>query len=169
MRYLWLFGSNKYKITNEFFPDKTHFDPNLENNGKNLYLTAKEALQDLENVPEQYLPNHVFTKHNPKFVKRLINTPIGKNVYKNYSDAWYRLKPDEPARTVKENHGGVFVHYAKPRVLTPRELARLQSFDDSFVFYSTKSNILKQIGNAVPPKMSQAIAKKLKSCLSSSC
>ncbi|UWV92876.1 DNA cytosine methyltransferase [Mycoplasmopsis cynos] len=55
--------------------------------------------------------------------------------------------------------GGVHVHPKLNRVMTPRELARLQSFPDDFIFTSTKSNILKQIGNAVPPKLSSEIAK----------
>ena len=45
--------------------------------------------------------------------------------------------------------------------MTPRELARLQSFEDSFLFEGTKSQILVQIGNAVPPKLSYAIAENL--------
>ena len=80
----------------------------------------------------------------------------------NYSDAWYRLVPDKPARTVKENHGGVFVHYAEDRVLTPRELARLQDFPDDFVFEGPKSMVLKQIGNAVPVNLAMSLAKQVK-------
>src|SRR4030043_2389469 len=81
--------------------------------------------------------------------------------HENYKDAWYRLRPDEPARTVKENHGGVFVHYKEPRCLTPRELARLHSFEDDFRFMGSKSNILKQIGNAVPPLLARAVAQQI--------
>ncbi|MHA1762401.1 MAG: DNA cytosine methyltransferase, partial [Promethearchaeota archaeon] len=63
---------------------------------------------------------------------------FGENLYENYSDAWWRLDPDKPARTVKANHGSVFIHYKFNRVLTPRELAALQSFDDTFIFKGTK-------------------------------
>jgi len=120
--------------------------------------TVKEAIDDLKDLPRGTLPNHDYTAHKPSFVKRLEKTPVGGNVYSNFSDAWWRCEPDKPARTVKENHGGVHVHYEKPRVLTPRELARLQSFNDNFIFKGTKSSVLKQIGNAVPPKLSEAIA-----------
>ncbi len=51
------------------------------------------------------------------------------------------------------------VHPVLPRVLTPRELANLQSFPEDFIFLGTKSNVLKQIGNAVPVKLSYEIAK----------
>ena len=45
--------------------------------------------------------------------------------------------------------------------MTPRELAELQSFPNDFIFKGSKSKILKQIGNAVPPKLGEAIGKQL--------
>ena len=56
----------------------------------------------------------------------------------------------------------MFIHYEKNRFMTPRELARLQSFGDNFIFEGSKSQILVQIGNAVPPKLGQNIASTLK-------
>ena len=47
------------------------------------------------------------------------------------------------------------------RAITPREAARLQSFDDEFVFIGAKVQIRQQIGNAVPPLMAKAIADKI--------
>ena len=62
---------------------------------------------------------------------------------------------------MKENHGGVFIHYEKDRFMPPRELARLQSFDDDFFFKGTKSQILVQIGNAVPVILAENMVKHL--------
>ena len=61
--------------------------------------------------------------------------------------------------------GGVFVHYEKNRVMTPRELARLQGFPDNFIFKGTKSSMLVQLGNAVPCGLSNAIGRKIKELL----
>ena len=46
------------------------------------------------------------------------------------------------------------------RLLSFREAARIQSFQDDFIFFGSKTSIFKQIGNAVPPLMAYFIAKK---------
>ena len=154
------------------FPTPTHADPSLQNAGELFpvrlpaWVTTREAIGDLENREEDIPWSHEFTAHSPTFVERLRSTPVGGSVYEGFSDAWYRQPPDEPSRTVKENHGGVFVHYSQPRVLTPRELARLQSFPDSFLFSGRKSKVLVQIGNAVPPRLGEAIGRAVLRMLS---
>jgi len=169
-----IFIGTKHNNVNIVFPKKTHSDIKsqkslLEHISDDKYtkkwITASEVLQKYENWEENEENSHLFTKHKKEFVERIKNTPIGGNVYDNYSDAWWRLDPNRPSRTVKENHGGVFVHYKYDRVCTPRELAALQSFDDNFTFKGTKSSILKQIGNAVPPLMAKAIALSIKDLL----
>ena len=153
------------------FPDPTY---KAKSNGKNLelfksnlldWVTVKEAIDDLKNKPEKISFNHIFTKCGKDFQKKINKTPIGRSVYGGFSDAYFRCPPNEPSRTVKENHGGVFIHYEKNRFMTPRELARLQSFKDDFIFEGSKSQILIQIGNAVPPKLGFQIATKLKESL----
>ena len=148
----------KQQIT---FPENTH---NKEgNNGKKKWTSVREAIDDLKDKDEDYETlQHIYTAHNPDFIDKIKNTPIGKSVNPKYTESFYRCIPDEPSNTVKENHGGVFVHYEKNRVMTPRELARLQSFPDSFKFKGKKTKILVQLGNAVPCGLSQAIAKEIK-------
>ena len=133
----------------------------FKSNYKN-WVTVREAIDDLKNLKEDANFNHIFTKSGSEFQKKINNTPIGRTVYGGFSDAYFRCPPDEPSRTVKENHGGVFLHYEKNRFMTPRELARLQSFDDDFIFEGSKSQILVQLGNAVPPKLGYNIADALK-------
>ena len=163
-----IFIGTKHDAFKLKFPEPTHFKEtsqksidiytNSPSGDKKSWITSKSILEQYENWPESTEKSHLFTRHSKDFIKRLQDTPIGGNVYENYTDAWWRLDPDKPARTVKENHGGVFVHYKFDRVCTPRELAALQSFDNEFLFKGNKSVILKQIGNAVPPLMAKAIA-----------
>ena len=124
--------------------------------------TVRDAIEKFEDYPENNNFSHIFTKHGEEIIKKLSNLKEGESLYKEYSDAWKRIYYDKPSPTVKENHGGVHVHPVQNRVLTPRELASLQSFPDNFYFLGTKSNILKQIGNAVPVKMANKIAELVK-------
>lgn len=137
---------------------------------KNINLplkTTKDAIYDLKDKPEDKKINHIFTNHSLYMQKKILDTPIEKSAMKNYSDSFRKLNYDKPSYTVKENHGGVHLHPELPRVLTPRELARLQTFPDKFIFEGNKSEILKQIGNAVPCKLSLEIAKIIKKKITS--
>ena len=58
--------------------------------------------------------------------------------------------------------GGRFIHPVMDRTITPREAARLQSFDDNYVFYGSKTSVGKQIGNAVPPLLAEVLAEMIK-------
>lgn len=154
------------KNTEIKFPKETHSE--LQDNDnlklfdktKKDWITVKDAIDDLKNKKEDIPFSHIFNKNSASFIENIKKTPIGKSLYKNFSDAYFRCHPDKPSKTVKENHGGVFIHYEKHKFLTPRELARLQSFDDNFLFEGNKSQILVQIGNAVPPKLGYALAKQ---------
>lgn len=121
------------------------------------YITTGEAIADLMNHPEDKAFNHVPTKHKPDMEARMKACPEGQSLYKGYSDAWKKCPWNEPSCTIKENHGGVNVHPKLPRVLTAREMARLQSFPDDFIFEGPKNKQLVQIGNAVPPLLGKAI------------
>ena len=152
-------------ITEKFEqPVETHNKDGTD--GKLKWISVKEAIGDLKDLPEDFENlQQIYTKHTQKFIEKIKNTEIGSSVLKKYSEAFYRCYPDRPSNTVKENHGGVFVHYEKNRVMTPRELARLQSFPDDFVFKGTKTSMLIQLGNAVPCGLANAIAKQVKKLL----
>lgn len=121
------------------------------------YITTGEAIADLMELTDIPEFNHVATKHNPEMQERISKVEEGKSLYKGYSDAWKRCPWDEPSCTIKENHGGVNIHPRLPRVLTAREMARLQSFPDDFIFEGPKNKQLVQLGNAVPPLLAKAI------------
>ncbi len=121
------------------------------------YITTGQAIGDLIDHPEDEAFNHVPTKHSADMAKRMLALPEGESLYKGYSDAWKKCPWNEASCTIKENHGGVNIHPKLPRVLTAREMARLQSFPDSFIFMGKKNKQLVQIGNAVPPLLGKAI------------
>mgnify|MGYP000128957646 CR=1 FL=1 len=106
------------------------------------------------------LYNHEAPNHPEWTVKRIADTPPGKPIYGTFKQR-IRLRWDEPSPTIPA--GGVrpqwfFAHPEQPRGLTVREVARLQSFPDTYVFYGSmiKQRIL--VGDAVPPLLARAVA-----------
>jgi DNA (cytosine-5)-methyltransferase 1 len=75
------------------------------------------------------------------------------------SHIYRRLHPDKPSYTITGSGGGGthMYHWAEHRALTNRERARLQGFDDTFVFEGSKEQVRKQIGMAVPPEGAKII------------
>jgi DNA (cytosine-5)-methyltransferase 1 len=121
------------------------------------YITTKEAISDLMKHKSDTLFNHIPTSHSEEMQKKLLSVKEGESLYKNYSDSWKKCPWNKPSCTVKENHGGVNIHPKLPRVLTAREMARLQSFPDDFIFQGSKKWQLVQIGNAVPCYLGKAV------------
>jgi DNA (cytosine-5)-methyltransferase 1 len=121
------------------------------------YVTTGEAIKDLMDVESNVGFNHVPTNHRPDMQKRMLELEEGKSLYKGYSDSWKKCPWNEPSCTIKENHGGVNIHPKLARVLTAREMARIQSFPDDFIFKGPKNKQLVQLGNAVPPLLAKAI------------
>lgn len=154
-------------------------------------VTAKEALSDLPeygitdgddypfDIQSEYQSlmrkdskgvfNHQPTVHNQKTIDIVSMVPDGGN-YKDLPDelqttrkvhiAWTRLNSEKPSFTIDTGHRHHF-HYSYNRIPTARESARIQSFPDDFIFYCSRTSQLKQIGNAVPPLMGEAIALSL--------
>lgn len=114
---------------------------------------------------------HSATAHSKRMLE--IVRHAGKNISaipshlisSGFSSCYSRLDGDEPAVTITVNFvhpaSNRCIHPIQDRALTPREGARLQSFDDNFVFAGNRTQVVKQIGNAVPPLLGQAIAKAL--------
>jgi DNA (cytosine-5)-methyltransferase 1 len=132
---------------------------------KENYKTIYESIEDLKNKPFDATINHNGTTHSEEMEQRLAKIPAGGSLYDNFRDAWKRQYKDAPSMTVKENHGGVHVHYELNRVLTAREMARLQTFPDNYIFSGTFKRAYWQIGNAVPCLLAKHIALAIKSQL----
>lgn len=122
----------------------------------------------------QKLYNHKASNHADIAIKKLQMIPpecgkehLPKELTGNqqFSGTWGRLKWDSVSPTIDTrfdaSSNGTNNHPFLHRAITPREAARLQSFDDKFVFIGTKVYIRQQIGNAVPPLLAKAIADKI--------
>lgn len=81
---------------------------------------------------------------------------------KGFSDVYGRLYWDKPSITIthyaRNPASGRFTHPEQDRGLTAREAALLQSFPNEFEFTGKSDDIYRQIGEAVPPMLSSAVA-----------
>lgn len=120
--------------------------------------TLMEAISDL---PEPNGVNaHVAFETLPETVAKIKELPQGGKLSAKYNFCRQRVHADKPSKTITTNN--MYIHPYQDRFLTPRELARLQSFPDDFVFCGSKTSMVKQIGNAVPPLLAQKIAEKIR-------
>jgi DNA (cytosine-5)-methyltransferase 1 len=129
---------------------------------KETYKSIESAMDDLKDHPRDASINHEWTAHSKKFEERISKVPPGGSLYETFRDAYKRQYKGVPSMTAKENHGGTHIHYEKNRVLSARELARLQTFPDDFIFEGTMKRAYWQIGNAVPCILAKNIALALK-------
>ena len=147
-----------------------HPKPSHGPNADKPYVTAGEALKDVEKVPTNN--EHINIKEKTRQMLELI--PEGGNftdIPKDHplyvkgmiSHVYRRIDRNEPAKTIIAAGGGGTwgYHYPEPRPLTNRERARLQSFPDDFIFEGSVTEVRRQIGNAVPPEGVRAVAKRL--------
>lgn len=138
------------------------------------YLEAESDYQRLMRKGSVKLYNHKATNHKDVAIEKLRLIPpeqgkerlpenmLGKQKFKT---TWGRLKWDDVSPTIDTrfdaSSNGTNNHPYLHRAITPREAARIQSFDDNFIFYGSKVYVRKQVGNAVPPLLAKAIADQI--------
>lgn len=125
--------------------------------------------QKLMRKDSRYLCNHSITLHKERTKEIIAMVPDGGN-YKSLPHelwqtrkvniAWTRMNSQKPCFTIDTGHNHHF-HYKENRVPSVRESARIQSFPDAFEFIGIKTSQLKQVGNAVPPILAQAVASEI--------
>lgn len=135
--------------TPSFPPVPTHGGQTSLN--KLPWISVSRALRCLPLPhPESPIPNHQkYSSFKLKF-----NGYLGNR----------RIDPDKPAPTVTargDSKGGVVVlhHPSNRRRMSVRELATIQGFPIAFEFCGNQSDAYRQIGNAVPPPLAEAVAK----------
>lgn len=138
-------------------------------NGADYMIEPQSHFQALMRKNSKGVYQHQITEHNEKTINTIALVPDGGN-YKDLplelqdtrkvNIAWTRLNSQKPSFTIDTGHRHHF-HYRFNRVPTVRESARIQSFPDNFIFLKSKTSQYKQVGNAVPPLLAQALAQKI--------
>jgi DNA (cytosine-5)-methyltransferase 1 len=148
----------------DFVPDDRVVGEDIE-----YQLPAQTDYQRQMRFGSSRIYNHTVTLHTERTKEIIAMVPDGEN-YKSLPPelwstrkvniAWTRMDSGKPCFTIDTGHNHHF-HYVANRVPTVRESARIQSFPDVFEFIGIKTSQLKQVGNAVPPLLAEAIAHKI--------
>ncbi|MBL1233080.1 MAG: DNA (cytosine-5-)-methyltransferase [Flavobacteriales bacterium] len=182
--------AKKTFTVNDIFKDLPKLKPGEALQVANYTIAKNEYLEKFElRNGVDFVTQHISRPHNERDLK------IYKTAIDKWNKNEERLKyPDLPTELKSHknessfidrykvvNGGGVshtvVAHIAKDghyyihpdikqcRSISVREAARLQSFPDDFYFEGSRSAAFKQIGNAVPPLMANAIAKSINELL----
>ncbi|MGO1653000.1 DNA cytosine methyltransferase [Senegalia sp. (in: firmicutes)] len=136
-------------------------------------LTIKDAIDDLprlKSAEKSNIPNHNAMNHSAQMLEKMSyikdggdRDDIPEELRPKTGDArkYICYNSKKPSPTVTGDMRKIF-HYEQNRALTQRELARLQTFPDDFIFVGNSMKIQQEIGNAVPPKLAYKLALQVK-------
>ena len=179
-------NKKKFVTVKDAISDLPHLNPGQgEKQIKHKIKKWNEFLETVRKKDDNILLDHVSRTHNDSEKKRyyemsknkwtfqeLLNKKPSLNHIKQrvFDNSYVVQFWDLPSRTIIAHlykDGNQFIHpdFKQERTITPREAARLQSFPDDFIFEGSRTQQYKQIGNAVPPLMAEAIAKSIKNIL----
>jgi DNA (cytosine-5)-methyltransferase 1 len=141
---------------------------------------ARSAYQKIMRASSGELTNHQAPNHSARVMEFFSLIPKGRNARKvpglpkTGKRDRYKLNPRRQSNTLTTLPED-FVHYSQNRILTVREMARLQSFPDRFEFMGPRTTggparriscpQYTQVGNAVPPLLAEAVFSNLASWL----
>lgn len=162
-----------------------------KNRGEELSKYIAEPITEYQKIMREgsnELHNHVCMRHTERLVERFKNIKCGQSVAdvieehsavkrgnakvksgKTFSQNNFRVFGDQPCPTVPASFQSNFIHPIQHRNFTAREGARIQSFPDTYIFkgqrtlmsWEKRLSQYNQIGNAVPPLLAKAIARKI--------
>jgi len=128
------------------------------------FYSVKDAIDGVENTPQDIKE----ASHSPNskvlsMVRKLSQGQSGDSLEEANGSYFGLVRVDEnkPCPTICQrqgNKGACLIHPNEDRELTVKELARLSSFPDDFIFTGTYKQRCERIGRAVPPLMMKAVA-----------
>ena len=173
-----IFIGNRLGLKNAF-PDKRYdkdTQTTIHNKKIKKWKTIKEAIDDLPKLSSgesSNIPNHEAMSHTEEMLNKMSfikdggdrnQIPIKFRPESGDIRKYIKYDSSKPSICITGDMRKVF-HYNQNRALSVRELARIQSFPDSFIFEGNKISQQQQVGNAVPPLMAKAIAEEIKEML----
>jgi len=183
----FLFGDDQCTITDAIM-DLPQIGAGEGSDPMEYTMRAFTKYQEWARENSSVIHNHISMRHTARLIERFAQIKHGQSVVdvseefqqrkrgdantisgKSYSQNNMRPFPDKPSPTIPASFQSNFVHPYLNRNYTAREGARLQSFPDSYIFYGKRTTMsweknlsqYQQIGNAVPPLLAKAIAKKI--------
>lgn len=178
---------NNWQIQKDLFADLPPLRPGNEmpivtySGPTNSYLTQTETRNGLK-----FTTQHITRKHTERDLEiysiavdrwlkdrirlKYSELPTRLQTHKNVNGFLDRFKVIDPlghshtlmAHIAKDGHYYIYPDPKQIRSISVREAARIQSFPDNYYFEGGRTAAFRQIGNAVPPLVAQAIAKALK-------
>ena len=159
-------------------PDTDEFAPLAESDAVEIekFGRPSEYAKELRCLTNEAWHYGYVRRWNPKFLTssaRTIHTEISRRRFTETISGsvepisrFFKLSPDGLSNTLRagtDGARGAFtsprpIHFAYPRCISVREMARLHGFPDWFRLHATKWHGARQIGNAVPPPLGRAIA-----------
>jgi len=155
--------------------DLESLSPNYNVNDEPIKICKEYVgkLHELRNSKLIY--NHIITQSREQSLERFKVLKPGQNFHDlseeitlNYANrertqnsVYRRLDYEEISPTVTNVRKAMWIHPTQDRAISVREAARIQTFDDDFIFTGTKDEQYQQVGNAVPPLMAQYIGEWL--------
>lgn len=172
-----------HKENISFLPKPSFYE--YPNGRQRKWVCVDDAISDLppiaagEKFPENKICNHVTHRLSVTNLKRIkairanggnrqgiddkYELECHKKVGGGHTDTYCIIDSSRPAPTMTSGctviSKGRFGHPTQNRALSVREAARLQSFEDDFVFCGSLTAMSLQVGNAVPPKLATASGK----------
>lgn len=140
------------------YPDPTHAEH--ETMFQKHWVSVAEAFKEIPDPDSpNTLPNHVYSKYKLNFNGYLGHRPIDAN------------KPAPTVTARGDSRGGVVIlpHPNGLRRMTCRELATIQGFPLTYQFVGGISSVCRQIGNAVPVMLAQAVAEQFNHLIQEKC
>lgn len=147
-------------------PARTDYQRVMREGSPGVSNHAASSLSPINAARMQHIPEGGSWRDLPA---RLLPAGMKRAKRSDHTKRYGRLRRDGLFSTIltkADPHWGAYIHPTQDRSLTVRECARAQSFPDSFHFVGSRSDQYRQVGNAVPPLLAEAVAWAVRAMIS---